>query len=155
MKEIPLTRGKVALIDDRDFEEVSKHCWRAVRPHKIWYACGRVNGEDVYLHRLLLGPPEGKEVDHINGDGLDNRRANLRVCTHQQNLANARKWRTRTSSRYKGVTRNKQTQKWIAQIEVGGENRYLGTFEDETRAAAAYNKAAAKAFGQFARLNEI
>ena len=105
MKRIPLTQGKFALVDDEDFEALSQFKWRAKhcpdgrRPEKSskWYACRteiRKRGpkagkkKEVYMHRFLMDAPRGKVVDHLNGDGLDNRRANLRICTQKENLAN-------------------------------------------------------------------
>ena len=102
------------------------------------------------LHRLLLSPPDGYEVDHINGNSLDNRRCNLRLCTRQQNNGNQRP--RRHSSIYKGVYWNKEHQKWQAKITVNYRNIDLGRYKDEEAAAEAYAKAARRHFGEFACL---
>jgi hypothetical protein len=91
-------------------------------------------------------------VDHINGNGLDNRKSNLRICTHQQNCENSRK-RKKSFSKYKGVYWSKNAKKWVAQITIDGKSKHLGYFELEEDAAAAYDKAAVKYFGEFACLN--
>lgn len=152
MKEIPLTQGKVALIDDEDFEAVSAVKWYA-QHNRVLYAASK-RGRIVYMHRLILGAPPGVQVDHINGDGLDNRRANLRLCSNSQNHANLRK-RTETSSRFKGVYWNKARRKWHAQIKANQRTFYLGLFDSEEAAGAAYDRAATEHFGTFSRLNDI
>lgn len=119
----------------------------------LFYACRRVGGRTQYLHRTLLGEPSG-EVDHRNGDGLDNRRDNLRLAPHRLNLANARPQLGR-SSRFKGVSLYRKAGDWEAYITVAGRKRHLGRFTDETDAARAYNAAATAAWGEFARLNPI
>lgn len=108
------------------------------------------------MHRLILGTSVGMEVDHVNGDGRDNRRVNLRLATHSQNMANQRKRRDGISSRYKGVWYERRRKRpWRAKIKVRGRQVNLGYFETEEEAAYAYNLAALEHFGGFARLNEI
>jgi hypothetical protein len=152
MKEIPLTQGKVALVDDEDFEAVSAVKWYA-QQSRVWYAAHK-RDRLVYMHRMILTAPPGMQVDHINGNGLDNRRSNLRLCSNSQNHANLRK-RPETSSRFKGVYWNKARRKWHAQIKVNQCTFYLGLFESEEAAGAAYDRAAAEHFGVFSRLNDI
>jgi len=158
MKEIELTQGKVALVDDEDFEELNKHKWRAMNNHgRGWYAVRRsssCNGKwhTIYMHREIMNAQPGQEVDHRNRKGLDNQRKNLRFCTCSQNQANAKK-RVRCSSQYKGVNWNKQHDKWQAYIKVHGKQAYLGYFDDEIAAACAYDKAATERFGEFAHPN--
>ena len=158
MKEIKLTRGKVALVDDEDFEWLNQRKWHAQKSGNAWYAarcdCSGKRKRYVYMHRLILRPPIGKECDHSNGSGLDNRRANLRVVTRSQNMMNSRKGRG-CSSKFKGVYWNRQAGKWHTQINVCGRKHYLGRFVGEKEAACAYNRAARQYFGAFARLNEI
>lgn len=157
MKEIPLTQGKVTFVDDADYEELSKWKWYAENNGHNWYAVRkyyRIPGTSkIPMHRQILGLPiRTPHVDHINHDGLDNRRENLRVCTEQQNHQNRSK-RNGTSSKFKGVYWNKQTQKWRAQIKAGKNRLSLGLHDSEEDAARAYDKAAQEHFGEFACLN--
>ena len=158
-REIPLTRGKVAIVDDADFERLSQSQWYAHSIGYTFYArttTPRPERRTVLMHRELLG---AKGVDHINGDGLDNRRCNLRLATGTQNQANKRATLSLNgvpvSSRYKGVSRRKGRRRWNAAIKVQGRRISLGTFRTERDAALAYNGAAVTYFGEFARLNEI
>lgn len=100
---------------------------------------------------------ENLMIDHINGNRLDNRRENLRMCNGSQNAANSRKTTSLTSSKYKGVTWSKQSKCWLATIKIDGVLNHLGSFksEDEDKAAVAYNKAALEAWGEFAHINVI
>lgn len=107
------------------------------------------------MHRLLIYVPPGFEVDHINRNGLDNRRANLRTCTKSENAANREKVGGDTSSKYKGVHRRADSGKWMARIKVNGRRRSLGCFYSEEEAALAYNVAATEEFGEFARVNVV
>ena len=158
MAEIGLTRGLVALVDDEDLERLAPYRW-AARPASNtpggWYAHRNdpVLGT-VYLHRQLMGVGRGDpDVDHVNGDGLDNRRANLRLASRSQNLANRGKQRGTYSSRYKGVTWLADCRRWKAYVGIRGRTMHLGLFTDERQAALAYDRAALDAFGEFARLN--
>jgi len=155
MCEIPLTQGKVALVDDQDYEELSKHKWHASKIGKSWYATRTVgkwpHQKTILMHRQLLNPSPGLECDHINGNGLDNRRCNLRVCTRSQNNMNRRP--SGCTSEFKGVYWNKTNKKWMAQIVFNRHGRGLGCYDDEEEAAYAYDKAARKHFGEFARPN--
>ena len=149
--EIPLTKNKVTIIDDEDYDLVKDYKWHAAKGHKQWYAyrSGRINGERA-MHRLILGDIcKGKEVDHINHNGLDNRRSNLRPCTHAENHYNQRKTR-KTASGYKGVYWHKKAGKWAAQIMIDGRQRHLGLFVNEGNAVKARNQAAKKYHGAFA-----
>lgn len=156
MATIPLTKGKVAIVDDADFEAMTAHNWCALGPMKngAFYAVRSTRDgarkRQVLMHRVIGRAATGQEVDHWNGDGLDNRRANLRPCSSQQNKGNTR---TRSKSGFKGVTWHKRAGKWMAQIGVNYTVRCLGYFDKPDDAARAYDAAALKHFGRFARPN--
>lgn len=160
MKKIELTRGKFALVDDEDFEFLNQWKWYAQKSGKDrFYAvrCAMDDGKKkyIYMHRQILALTDRNIYgDHINGDSLNNQRSNLRVSTHKQNIRNCRSNGT-NGSKYKGITFDKPTQKWRAQIMVDRKHYYLGIYEKDTDAAMAYNEAAKKHFGEFARLNEV
>jgi hypothetical protein len=158
MKKIPLTQGKVALVDDEDYERVSKFKWCAVRIHGYFYAVrnvrvehGRRRQKRVIMHRFILGFPNSF-IDHINHKTLDNRRSNLRPCTLSQNQQN-RLPQAGYSSVYKGVRWHKWGNSWCAQIKHNGKGFHLGCFRSEVQAAKAYDEAAKEKFGEFAYLN--
>jgi len=160
-----LTHGKFALIDEEDLEKISKHKWHAKKKVEsgkaIWYAARNEYSREtqkcktVLMHNEILG---GLFVDHINHNGLDNRRCNLRFATHQQNNQNRGKNKNhRFTSKYKGVTfyrKSKTARKLGARIKVNGKVIWLGTFETEIEAAQAYDLAAIEHFGAFAKINE-
>lgn len=116
------------------------------------YAQGGKEGWTITIHRLITGAKQGEQVDHIDGDGLNNLDDNLRIATRQQNRANSRKSRTNTSG-FKGVSWSKSSKKWMAQIVVDGKRHYLGVFEHKERAAKAHDRAALHHHGEFAGLN--
>lgn len=152
---IKLTQGKHAVVDVADYPLVAVHRWYAHKERRQYYAHTMIRTPDgkravLRMHRLLL--PHAVEVDHADHDGLDNRRGNLRECTHAQNLANGRKHND-CSSRFKGVSWNKAHQKWEAQITVSGVQACLGYFTSQIEAAHAYDDAARGHFGEFACLN--
>lgn len=152
MRRLELTRGKFALVDDADFPSLTEHRWHAFPAGKTWYAASSCGRKRVYLHRMILGAEPGMEVDHINGDGLDNRRTNLRLCSHRDNLRNQRK-QNGTTSRFKGVTWNQHSRRWYAQSKVNGKRIYIGCFKSEEDAARAYDALARSMFGPYARPN--
>jgi hypothetical protein len=153
-KLIPLTKGQHAIVDDDVYEHLMQWKWHYRSPG---YA-GRVTYDQnrkvtlILMHRLIAGTPMGMDTDHIDGNGLHNTRANLRFCTRQQNLQNKRASKD-SVSQYKGVSWSKQQQKWQAIIRIEGRNKKLGLFTNEVDAARAYDNAAKKHHGDFARLN--
>jgi hypothetical protein len=156
MKQIPLTQGKVALVDDEDFEELNQFKWCANKMGKTFYAergyrCSGKSKTEL-MHRQILNAPSGMEVDHINHNTLDNRRENIRICTLMQNRRN-RKRTIGGSSRFKGVSWNKEIKKWTAQIGMNEKIVYLGAFTNEEDAAHARDKKEKELFGEFACLN--
>ena len=137
-------------IDDEDYLLVSSRAWWYQRNG---YIVTEISQRTVLLHRLLMNTPEGFETDHINGNKLDNRKSNLRICTRSQNQHN-QKPRT-GSSKYKGVCWYKPVEKWLAQIRSSGKKKHIGLFSDEKEAALAYNSVARELFGEYARLNIV
>lgn len=148
MKEIPLTQGKVAIVDDEDFDRINLYKWRYCKG-AAQSQTERPNRKVLLMHRMILNAPDGVEVDHINGDALDNRKSNLRLASHKQNLAN-QKMKASNTSGFKGVTWHSKNKRWIAQIQGG---HYLGSYATAEDAARAYDKKAKELFGEFARLN--
>lgn len=147
-KEIPLTQGMVALVDDGDYAALSKHVWCI---HSGGYA---TTPKSLLMHRVIMGLARGDRtyIDHINGNKLDNRRCNLRLCTMAQNIANAKK-RANTSSRFKGVYFDASRNQWQAYINVSGKRIHIGRFNTELEAARAYDRKAREHYGEFAKLN--
>lgn len=155
-REIQLSRGMVALVDEADYESVTAYgAWCADRSGNTYYARKNLYSpgqppRSLLMHRLITGWPY---VDHRNGDGLDNRRTNLRPATHAQNMANKRRYRNNTSG-FKGVTRNTGTGRpWRAALKVDGRRIHLGYFDTAEDAARAYDAGALDLFGEFARPN--
>ena len=152
MKHVELTNGGCATVSDCDYELVSAYSWHFVRSGRHMYVKAWANGKKVVMHRLILGAKRGQHVDHRNGNGLDNRRENIRTCSPAENAMNRRV--QKHSSRYKGV-RLHDNGKWVARIKIGGKLRHLGCFEVEDNAALAYNREAKRLFGEFALLNDV
>jgi hypothetical protein len=154
--KIPLTHGKFAKVDSQDYIWLSQFRWHCKINSNATYAVRTITvaGESkrIYMHRLIMNTPPHLVCDHINHDGLDNRRANLRNCTIKQNNANARSAKG-ASSEYKGVTYSKRKKKWAAHIKKDGRQFNLGCFNDEVEAAKVYDAAAKKLHGEFAHLN--
>ncbi len=160
MMQIALTQGKVAVVDDADFDGLAAFNWCATRHRHRWYAVRRTpKGADgksviVRMHRQILGAPVGLDVDHRDGDGLNCQRENLRVATRQQNSRNQVHHRAGTSP-LKGASRS-GTRRWRATIRVGQGTKgrlHLGYFDTDVEAARAYDRAARQHFGAFASLN--
>ena len=155
-REIVLSNGDVALVDAADYDRVMNAAgtWYATPNRHTIYAGRKVRRPDgrqttQLLHRFLTGDA-WRQVDHINGDGLDNRRSNLRLATHAQNMRNRRE-QTNNSSGFRGVSRHNR--RWRASISVGNKDRHLGYYDDPIEAARAYDAAALELSGEFARLN--
>ena len=167
MRDIPakyeklyLTKGKFALVDKEDYERVNKHKWFAVKNRNYWYAIRTIYYPDgsryrQLMHRFIMGfinKGEGQPIDHRNRKGLDNRKANLRLIKGAENQQNMRKHKQH-SSVYKGVSWSKNAHKWISQVTYKKKNYYLGYFDNEIKAAVAYDRKAYELFGDFACLN--
>lgn len=150
---LPLTGEKVSIIDFEDFEQFGRTKWRLCKSIDSGYACRTlsVNGKTKtdFLHRAICGSPSGLDVDHINGNGLDNRRCNLRVCSRSENLMN-QKISKANKTGVKGVHRTKSGV-FVAQIKKNGKGIYLGRFDLLNDAALARIAAEKEMFGQFSR----
>lgn len=161
MKEIKLTQGYVALVDDEDYSKLSTKKWcvalrkgkpeSALRMEQIGFKKQRT----IRMHRVVLGITDPKAViDHIDGNPLNNTKSNLRICTQAENAKNRAKM-SRGSSVFKGVTLDNKTKKWAVSICCDYKSFYIGKFANELDAALAYNNAAKQLHGEFSRINNI
>jgi len=152
---IRLGRGVYTKVDPEDYDWLSKYDWHLYIRYRSRYAARMDHKTNmfVHMHRMIMKPPKGMLVDHINCDGLDNRRANLRLATRQQNKCNSRPSSSRCTSRYKGVFWAKDRKKWRAGVTFNGKTVRLGSFDNEIEAAKARDVAAKKYHGRFAWLN--
>lgn len=153
MKHIKLTQGKVALVDDDLYEYLNQWKWFARKNRIVYYA---VRYPDIKMHRVvaeLRGIPLGSDIDHRDGDGLNNQTYNLRASSPQQNAAN-RGPTCDNATGFKGVYWRRREQRWAASIKVGDKSKHLGYFDTALEAALAYDDAAKEAFGEFAYSNE-
>jgi hypothetical protein len=151
VRYVPLTQGLFAIVDVEDYERVSRYTWCASGMGNRVYAYRHDNGKTLAMHRFLTNCPQGMVVDHIDGNGLNNRQNNLRVCTQQQNLYNSRP--KGKSSKYKGVCRDKRRKGWVVYVRYNRRNIFVGRFKDEIEAARAYDRKAYELFGEYAYLN--
>lgn len=159
-KEIPLTRGQIALVDDEDYEYLNQWKWCAQYKYKCgnYYVVRAARKEEyidgkgrlILMHRIILNAPKGIQVDHINMNTLDNRKQNLRLATSAENQRN-RKIFVNNTSGYKGVHWKKQAHRWVATITVNNKDIHLGYFDTPEEAYEAYCKAAKYYHGKFAR----
>lgn len=158
MKRIKLSCGDFALVDDVDFVALNKWKWNRSGIKGYPARSARVEKNSVtkkttlYMHRAILCPPNGKIVDHKNGNVLDNQRANLRLCTYQQNEYN-KGVGVRNKSGFRGVSISNKTGKWIVVVRVEGKTRYFGQFASAEEAAKEYDRVAIIHHGEFAKLN--
>jgi hypothetical protein len=154
VKEILLTQGKVAVVDDADYDRLACWKWRYRDGYAVRSA-PRVPGvsrKTIYMHREIMGTPCGMETDHANGNKLYNLRSNLRVCTSSENKMNREKHRDGASG-YKGATFDKSRNKWQSKITVNKHIVYLGRYDTPEEAAQAYDAAAMRLHGEFAKTN--
>ena len=152
MKEIKLTQGKVALVDDEDDPVLSRLRWYSRNRGNNWYVISHpcYKGYPIQMHSLLINCPLGSHTDHKDCNGLNNQKSNLRIVSNQQNQWNGRRHKN-CKSKYKGVHWHSARRKW--QIDCGG--RYFGLYTDEEEAARLYNEIARDMYGEYARLNEV
>jgi len=148
MKEIQLTKGKVVVVDDDDYEWLNRWKWH----YNGRYAVRWEGKKNIYMHREIMKTPGGMETDHINRDSLNNCRSNLRICTHAENIQNRNKQSNNTSG-YNGVYWHKKAKKWVAGIRINQVRIYLGVYSIKEDAAKTYDQAARKLFGEFAKTN--
>lgn len=150
-----ITQGQITIIDRAMYDKVKDHCWHASKSKNTYYVVSDIydghQWRGVRLHQLLMNAPRGQFVDHINGNGLDNRLCNLRICNNNQNIRNSPR-RADNTSGYKGVHQRPHG-KWQARIVIDGKRKSLGHFDDPVSAAHAYDAAARKYYGEFARPN--
>jgi hypothetical protein len=157
MKEIKLTQGYFAMVDDEDYEYLNQWKWNISKsrtPNRIYAArgvCKKNKHKHIYMHRLIMGSPENMQVDHINHNCLDNRKCNLRIVTNAQNTRNKSVNYFKKSCNYKGVTYYRN--KWRVNIRKDGKFIHIGGFVDIMDAAKAYDNIAKELFGEYAYLN--
>lgn len=156
----PKHPGMFALVDDDDYERVSRYKWSAEVRKNVTYAtrgvCIDGKRKVVRLHRFVMRAKPGEQFDHVDRNGLNNQKANLRSCTHQQNAGNVEKASgSKAWSRFKGVAWCKRFKCWVASIRVSGGTKKIGNFESELSAAAHYDEAAVEKYGCFAFINGV
>ncbi len=160
VKKISLSKGFVTIVDEEDYEWLNQWKWSfskagySFRSHYLGKIGGKYRAKGILMHRIILKTPDNMYSDHINGDKLDNRRCNLRICDQSFNMKNMNRHKD-NSSKYKGVCWSKKEEKWKARICTDYNTINLGTFDNEHEAAQAYNEAAIKYHKEFARLNVV
>lgn len=156
MNRVRLSSNKIAIVDSKSFDYLNQWKWSYSRIGYAHRKTGpRKNQKMIYMHRLIMKPKKGQFVDHKNGNKLDNRRNNLRICTKSDNVRNSKILRKNNTSGYKGVYWRKDKQKWSAAITFNYKTIHLGLFRFRIQAAIAYNRAAIKYFGKYAKTNTI
>lgn len=160
MKTITLSRGYITKVDDEDYERFVKFKWHTEKARgNLRYAarCIWIGNKNtvVLLHRLIMDNPKGKSVDHVNGDGLDNRKNNLRICSHKENIRNSKLLRSNNKSGYRGVSWESGVKKWRADITVNYRLKFLGFYKTKELAAEVYNLAAKRYFKKYANINTL
>lgn len=152
-KWISLTKNKYALVDEDDYNKVMEHNWCVCNGYAAY--AKYINKKYVFIkmHRFILNAPDDKHVDHINGDTLDNRKSNLRLCSHFENSKNQKKRTNKTTSQFKGVHFWKRDNNWRASIKLDGKTKHIGYFDTEEAAAKAYDIAAIQYYKEFAKTN--
>ena len=151
MKQIPLTQGKFVTVDDEDFEYLNQWKWRYDNGYAVRTSSKLFKRTTILMHRVIMNPPHGMFIDHINpSETLNNRRSNLRICTNKENVRNMKTPKTNTTG-YKGVSTSGS--KWRASIRVDDKRIYLGTFSTSEDAAKAYDNAALLYYGEYAQTN--
>jgi hypothetical protein len=155
MKTIPLTQGQFAVVDDADYEALSQHKWCAEKKGRTYYAVrGRKRNErqsgrgNIKMHMVIAGTPPGHDTDHVDGNGLNNQRRNLRVVSHAHNLHNTTRKQHGCTSRFRGISWSARERRWRAAVQVDGRRIELGYFKCEFEAAAAYDAAGIANFGE-------
>jgi hypothetical protein len=145
MKTIELTQGQSAAVDDADYGALSEHLWHAKKRGGKWYAVRNVKVDGRWtklaMHRVVAGTPQGMETDHVDGDSLNNTRANLRIVNHVQNLWNLSAKKSGCTSRFRGVHWSATKGRWLSRISVNGKRLFVGLFDCEIAAAEAYDRA--------------
>lgn len=156
MKKIKLTRGKFALVDDEDFDYLNQWKWNAMPDKDNWYATrtDRIDGKKtIRMHRQLMQAEKGVPCDHIDRNGLNNQRSNLRLCSITENNQNRAKRNSIVSSEYKGISWHSRIKKWQASLGYKGKKVHIGYFLNEKEAALAHDKKAKELHGEFAYCN--
>ncbi len=156
-KMIQLSRDKVALVSDQDYEELLQWRWgfHGKYAHRVeWIKGGKGKMKHFYMHRQIMNTPTGFDTDHINGDKLDNRRENLRISSRSQNNANMSKLSNNTSG-FRGVSWDRRAKKWQARLNKDSQLVYCARFDTKEAAARAYNQKSLELHGEFAKLNEV
>ena len=160
MIQIPLTQGQFALIDDEDFDIVSKHKWHAKKYKHTYYAATNIKKEDkktiLRMHRLIINVPDGMEIDHLDHNGCNNQKYNIKVCTHWENMQNKKnQYDVLTTTKMKGVYFDNTTKKWKSTIWINGRSKSLKSSDRLEYAIRAYNRASMFYFGERAFLNYL
>lgn len=150
-KEIVLTGGQVALVDEEDFDQLSQYTWKASRKGNTFYAERSEKKVTIMMHREIMNAPSNMEVDHIDGNGLNNTKANLRLCSHTENMRNQKMAKSNKTG-FKGVMPYYKNG-FRAMIYFEGKSIHIGVYDTAEEAAKAYDRKAVELFGEFARTN--